>query len=53
MSAIGFESGKEVWKVRTGAGGTFSNHFLPPVLTSDGGAGQSVVGGFVKVMDGQ
>ncbi|RSM17485.1 hypothetical protein CDV31_003735 [Fusarium ambrosium] len=52
LSALDFETGKEVWKVRTGAGGSFSNHFLPPVLTMDGGAGHYVIGGFVKVKDG-
>ncbi|EXL51666.1 hypothetical protein FOCG_07493 [Fusarium oxysporum f. sp. radicis-lycopersici 26381] len=52
MSAIDFKSGKEAWKVRTGAGGTFNNHFQPPVLTKDGGAGGYVIGGFVKVKDG-
>ncbi|WAO90727.1 Hypothetical protein NCS54_00816500 [Fusarium falciforme] len=53
MSAIDFETGKEVWKVRTGAGGVFSNNFLPPVLTKDGGVGHYVIGGFVKVKDGR
>ncbi|RSL72016.1 hypothetical protein CEP53_001238 [Fusarium sp. AF-6] len=52
VSALDFETGKEVWKVRTGAGGSFSNHFLPPVLTMDRGAGNYVIGGFVKVKDG-
>ncbi|RTE75013.1 hypothetical protein BHE90_010533 [Fusarium euwallaceae] len=52
VSAIDFETGKEVWKVRTGAGGPFSNHFQAPVLTKDGGAGHYVIGGFVKVKDG-
>ncbi|EEU39433.1 uncharacterized protein NECHADRAFT_81605 [Fusarium vanettenii 77-13-4] len=53
VSALDFETGKEVWKVRTGAGGVFSNHFQTPVLTKDGGVGHYVIGGFVKVKDGK
>ncbi|KAH6985341.1 hypothetical protein EDB80DRAFT_756520 [Ilyonectria destructans] len=51
MTAIDFKTGKETWKIRMGAGGSFSNNFQAPMLTADGGVGQHVVGGFVKVKD--
>lgn len=50
LAAFDFQSGKEVWRVRKGAGGSFLAT-LPPVLTADGGVGQCVVRGFVKTRD--
>ncbi|KAF4461714.1 hypothetical protein FALBO_11483 [Fusarium albosuccineum] len=52
MSAIDFNTGKEVWRARMGAGGSFSNNFQCPLLTPDGAVGQHVIGGFVKIKDG-
>lgn len=52
LAAFDFESGKEVWRVRKGAGGAFLAT-LPPVLTPDGGVGQCVVRGFIKARDGR
>ncbi|KJZ70818.1 hypothetical protein HIM_09777 [Hirsutella minnesotensis 3608] len=50
LAAFDFASGREVWRVRKGAGGAFLAT-LPPVLTRDGGVGQCVMRGFVKVRD--
>lgn len=50
LAAFDFDSGKEVWRVRKGAGGSFLAT-LPPVLTRDGGVGQCVMRGFVKIKD--
>jgi hypothetical protein len=52
LAAFDFDSGKEVWRVRQGAGGSFLAT-LPPMLTRDGGVGQCVMRGFVKVTDGK
>ncbi|OAA36486.1 Quinonprotein alcohol dehydrogenase-like protein [Metarhizium rileyi] len=52
LAAFDFESGKEVWRVRKGAGGAFLA-ILPPVLTPDAGVGQCVVRGFIKARDGR
>ncbi|KAH8729927.1 hypothetical protein BGZ61DRAFT_475485 [Ilyonectria robusta] len=51
ITAIDFKTGKEVWKIRIGAGGSFNYNLQSPVLTYDGGVGQYVNGGFVKVKD--
>ncbi|KAI8721673.1 hypothetical protein NCS52_00309400 [Fusarium sp. LHS14.1] len=53
ITAIDYRTGKEVWKVRTGAGGSFNYNLHSPMLTSDGGVGSHAVGGFIKVKDGR
>ncbi|ETS83954.1 hypothetical protein PFICI_05830 [Pestalotiopsis fici W106-1] len=50
-TGIDFDTGKEVFKVRMGAGGSFNYNYQSPVLTPDGGYGQFVIGGFVKMKD--
>ncbi|KAF4986330.1 hypothetical protein FDECE_16004 [Fusarium decemcellulare] len=53
MAALDFKTGKEVWRVRIGAGGSFSHNIQSPVLTPDGGVGSHAIGGFIKVKDGR
>ncbi|RSL68887.1 hypothetical protein CEP53_002419 [Fusarium sp. AF-6] len=53
ITAIDYRTGKEVWKVRTGAGGSFNYNLQSPMLTSDGGVGSHTVGGFIQVKDGR
>ena len=50
--ALDWESGKEVWRVKTGAGGTFNDNFYPAAITREGDFWQSVLGGVVVVKDG-
>ena len=51
-TAIDFETGKTIWKVRTGAGGNFNNNFRTTFLAPDGALVQPVQGGVVVIRDG-
>ncbi|KAG6818956.1 hypothetical protein H0H93_016895 [Arthromyces matolae] len=50
--ALDWETGKEVWRVRAGAGGTYNDNYQPGALGPDGSFYQSVIGGFIRVQDG-
>ena len=52
VTAIDWDSGEVEWQVRTGAGGTFNDNFLPGSLGPDGTFYQPVIGGVVFVRDG-
>lgn len=51
--ALDWRTGKEVWRVRSGAGGTFNDDYQPGALEPDGSFYQSVIGGVVRVRDGK
>lgn len=53
INAVDWRTGKEVWRVRTGAGGTFNDDFLPGTLGPDGSFFQGVWNGVVRLRDGQ
>ncbi|KAL5355473.1 hypothetical protein BJX96DRAFT_184092 [Aspergillus floccosus] len=50
--AVDWETGKEVWRLRTGAGGTFNDDYQPGAIGPDGSFYQNVIGGVVRVRDG-
>ncbi|RHZ64469.1 uncharacterized protein CDV56_109263 [Aspergillus thermomutatus] len=50
--ALDWRTGKEVWRVRTGAGGTYNDDYQPGAIGPDGSFYQSVIGGIVKIHDG-
>lgn len=50
--AMDFATGKEVWRVRTGSGGSFNDNFQASTLSPDGRFIQGVQGGIVVAMDG-
>lgn len=52
VTAIDYESGKTVWKARTGAGGTFNNYYRTTFLSPEGTLYQLAQGGVVVVKDG-
>lgn len=49
--ALDWETGKEVWRLRTGAGGTYNDNYQPGALGPDGSFYQSVIGGLIRVQD--
>lgn len=51
--ALDWETGKEMWRVRTGAGGTYNDDYEPGALGPDGSFFQSVIGGVIRVRDGE
>ncbi|OCL13691.1 hypothetical protein AOQ84DRAFT_92192 [Glonium stellatum] len=50
--AMNYTSGAIEWEVRTGAGGTYNDDFLPGTLGPDGTFYQGVVDGLVLIKDG-
>ena len=52
-SAIDYESGRTVWKARTGAGGIFNNYLRTTFLGPHGTMYQMVQGGVVIIKDGE
>ncbi|KAF9890605.1 hypothetical protein FE257_005736 [Aspergillus nanangensis] len=50
--ALDWETGEEVWRLRTGAGGTYNDDYQPGAIGPDGGFYQGVIGGIIKVTDG-
>lgn len=50
---LDWETGKEMWRVRTGAGGTYNDDYEPGALGPDGSFFQSVIGGVIRVRDGE
>ncbi|KAH8653997.1 hypothetical protein BGZ60DRAFT_473181 [Tricladium varicosporioides] len=53
VTAREWETGREVWRVRAGAGGVFNDDFMGNAVGKDGKLYQGVVGGFVVVEDGR
>lgn len=51
VSAVDYESGEVVWRVRTGTGPLFNNNYQSPTLGPDGAVYEWVQGGIVKVFD--
>lgn len=51
--AVDFATGKEVWRIRTGAGGNFNDGFQAMTLSPDGRVIQGVNGGVAVVSDGR
>ncbi|KAJ5159325.1 uncharacterized protein N7500_008976 [Penicillium coprophilum] len=50
--AFDWHTGKEAWRVRAGAGGTYNDDYQPGALGPDGSFYQSVIGGLVRFKDG-
>ena len=50
--ALDWRTGKEAWRVRTGAGGTFNDNYLPGSIGSDGSFFQGIFQGVVRIRDG-
>ncbi|GES64770.1 hypothetical protein ATEIFO6365_0009025900 [Aspergillus terreus] len=46
--AVDWETGKEVWRLRTGTGGTFNDDYQPGAIGPDGSFYQGVIGGVQK-----
>lgn len=51
--AFNWKTGKEVWRARAGAGGTYNDDYQPGALGPDGSFYQSVIGGLVRFKDGE
>jgi hypothetical protein len=52
VAALDWRTGEVVWQLRTGAGGSFNDNYLPGTLGPDGTFYQGVINGVVKVKDG-
>ena len=50
--ALNYTSGAVEWEVRTGAGGTYNDDYLPGTLGPDGTFYQGVIDGVVRIKDG-
>lgn len=50
--ALDWRTGKEAWRVRTGAGDDFNDNYQPGILGPDGSFYQGVNGGVIRVKDG-
>ncbi|KAF2760922.1 hypothetical protein EJ05DRAFT_483351 [Pseudovirgaria hyperparasitica] len=53
VAAVDWDTGRTVYKVRTGAGGTYNDNYLQASVGPDGTFYQTVFGGIVGVRDGQ
>jgi hypothetical protein len=53
ITARDWESGELVWKVQTGAGGTFNDDYQGAAIGMDGKLYQAVVGGIIVLHDGE
>lgn len=53
VAALDWKTGKVVWEIRTGAGGSFNDNYLPGALGPDGTFYQGVLDGVVMVRDGK
>ena len=51
--ALDWETGEEVWRIKTGAGGTYNDNFYPGTLGPEGEFYQGILGGYVIVRDGE
>ncbi|KAK1718075.1 hypothetical protein CaCOL14_006781 [Colletotrichum acutatum] len=51
FTAIDFRTGKIVWRIRAGAGGTYNNNVAPTQMSPNGGIYQVVAGGVTWLRD--
>ena len=52
-SAVDYATGREVWRIRAGAGPLYNNNYAGISLGPDGAARLGVLGGMVVLRDGR